>query len=72
MLGSLIRGRTLTVSVVLLVAAFVMFSIACGETVREVEVIKVVEKEVPVEVVKEVVVDKIVPVEVIKLFLIHI
>ena len=66
MLGSLIRGRTLTVSVVLLVAAFVMFSIACGETVREVEVIKVVEKEVPVEVVKEVVVDKIVPVEVIK------
>ena len=66
MLGSLIRGRTLTVSVVLWVAAFVMFSIACGETVREVEVIKVVEKEVPVEVVKEVVVDKIVPVEVIK------
>ena len=66
MLGSLIRGRTLTVSVVLLIAAFVMFSIACGETVREVEVIKVVEKEVPVEVVKEVVVDKIVPVEVIK------
>ena len=66
MLGSFNKGRTLTASIVLLVAAFVMFSIACGETVREVEVVKVVEKEVPVEVIKEVAVEKIVTEQVIK------
>ena len=66
MLGTFNKGRTLTASIVLLVAAFVMFSIACGETVREVEVVKVVEKEVPVEVIKEVAVEKIVTEQVIK------
>ena len=66
MLGAFNKGRTLTASIVLLVAAFVMFSIACGETVREVEVVKVVEKEVPVEVIKEVAVEKIVKEQVIK------
>ena len=62
MLGAFNKSRTLTASIVLLVAAFVIFSIACGETVREVEVVKVVEKEVPVEVIKEVAVEKIVQV----------
>ena len=66
MLGAFNKGRTLTASIVLLVAAFVMFSIACGETVREVEVVKVVEKEVPVEVIKEVAVEKIVKEQVVK------
>jgi len=66
MLGAFNKGRTLTASIVLLVAAFVMVSIACGETVREVEVVKVVEKEVPVEVIKEVAVEKIVKEQVVK------
>ena len=66
MLGAFNKSRTLTASIVLLVAAFVMVSIACGETVREVEVVKVVEKEVPVEVIKEVAVEKIVKEQVIK------
>ena len=66
MLGAFNKSRTLTASIVLLVAAFVMVSIACGETVREVEVVKVVEKEVPVEVIKEVAVEKIVTEQVIK------
>ena len=52
------RGST---GVFLLAIATVMaLFIACGETVREVEVVKVVEKEVPIEVVKEVAVEKIV------------
>ena len=66
MLGAFNKSRTLTASIVLLVAAFVMVSIACGETVREVEVVKVVEKEVPVEVIKEVAVEKIVKEQVVK------
>ena len=66
MLGAFNKSRTLTASIVLLVAAFVMVSIACGETVREVEVVKVVEKEVPVEVIKEVAVEKIVTEQVVK------
>ena len=66
MLGAFNKSRTLTASIVLLIAAFVMFSIACGETVREVEVVKVVEKEVPVEVIKEVAVEKIVKEQVVK------
>ena len=45
----------------LIIAASMAIFIACGETeIREVEVVKVVEKEVPVEVVKEVAVEKIV------------
>ena len=43
------------------VATIMAIFIACGgETVREVEVVKVVEKEVPVEVIKEIAVEKVV------------
>ena len=53
--------RHASTGVLLLAIATVMaIFIACGETVREVEVVKVVEKEVPVEVIKEVAVEKIV------------
>ena len=51
----------------LILMAMFAFAIACGGTeIREVEVVKVVEKQVPVEVVKEVTVEKIVIQESIK------
>ena len=66
MLKRFIKNRTMTVFIVLSIAAFSVFAVACSSDpeiqIKEVEVVKEVIKEVPVEkeVIKEVVTEKIV------------
>ena len=66
MLKRFIKNRAMTAFIVLSIAAFSIFAVACSSDpeiqIKEVEVVKEVIKEVPVEkeVIKEVVTEKIV------------